>query len=220
MVTGVDDDERVVRDAWRGVAGADAASHTKRVDVGDVIDDVLARHREPHRRYHTVAHVAWVLRVVDELLRLETVPDPPAIRVAAIFHDAVYDARHADNEARSADLAAAATTRLGWSSERSALVSRLILATAAHEAGDPGEAVLLDADLSILGADPSTYAAYVRGVRAEYAHVDADAWASGRAAVLQRFLVRPHIYATSLLRDRAELDARRNLGAELATLIP
>ena len=95
---------------------------------------------------------------------------------------------------------------------------RLILATAAHEPGDTAEAVLLDADLSILGTDPVTYERYVRGVRAEYAHVDEPAWVSGRAAVLQRFLDRPHIYATDLVRDRSEARARHNLTRELAEL--
>jgi predicted metal-dependent HD superfamily phosphohydrolase len=210
-VAGVDDHERVVRDAWRAVAGTDGATV-------ETVDDVIARHREPHRRYHTVAHVAWVVRIVDELLDIEPVPDPDAVRVAAIFHDAVYDPRHADNELRSAELAAAATAKLGWQAERAAAVSRLILATAAHEAEGPDEAVLLDADLSILGTDRSTYEAYVRGVRAEYVHVDDQAWASGRASVLRRFLDRPHIYATTLLRDRAEPAARRNLTAELGAL--
>ena len=67
-------------------------------------------------------------------------------------------------------------------------VARLIELTAGHEV-DPADiagAVLLDADLAILGADPGEYQHYVNGVRTEYAHVDdemADRTGPGAAAL-------------------------------------
>ena len=74
---------------------------------------------------------------------------------------------------------------LGWEGDRRRAVGALIEATAGHEATDePDRAVLLDADLAVLGSEPSAYQAYVTGVRVEYAHVDSEAWSVGRAAVL------------------------------------
>src|SRR5215207_4462890 len=70
-----------------------------------VLDDLLTRHREAHRRYHTLSHVAHVLRAVAELLPEVEVPDPVAVRLAAWFHDAIYDPRSTVNEADSAALA-------------------------------------------------------------------------------------------------------------------
>ena len=214
------DDEAVVRRVWRRLGGDDPT-----------IDAVLARYREPHRRYHTVVHLARVVRDVDELLHTEpTVGDPDAVRAAAVFHDVVYDPRASDNEARSADLAVDRLTGLGWSAERTAHVRDLVMATAGHETpagsgptGDPTEdptavAVLLDADLAVLGTSPAVYQAYVRGVRDEYRHVDDDGWRQGRAAVLRTFLDRPRIYRTPTMYDRAERRARANLAAELASL--
>jgi predicted metal-dependent HD superfamily phosphohydrolase len=206
----VDGDERVVRDAWRQLGGGDV-----------VIDDVLARHREPHRRYHTVAHVAWVLRVAEELLTSGAVDDADAdaVRIASIFHDVVYDPRANDNEFRSAEIAGGAAVALGWSAARAERVRGLVLATAEHEPVGGSESVLLDADLSILGAPADVYRTYVRGVRAEYDHVDDEGWRVGRSAVVRRFLDRPSIFATTTMRARAEQRARANLEAELTTLV-
>jgi predicted metal-dependent HD superfamily phosphohydrolase len=185
------------------------------------LEEVIGRHREPHRRYHGVRHVTWVVRPVKELARQEPVSDLDAVVAAAFFHDAIYRPRAADNEAASADLAARVLAELQWSPSRAARVGDLIRATADHDAAaDPDRAVLLDADLAVLGSDPAAYQAYVTGVRAEYAHVtDAD-WRTGRAAVLRRFLARPAIYATATARDRWERRARANLVAELAALDP
>ncbi len=78
--------------------------------------------------------------------------------------------------------------------------------------------MLLDADLAVLGADPAAYAAYVSGVRHEYAHVDDGAWRVGRGRVLEGFLAAEAIYRTPTARDWWESHARANLAAELATL--
>ena len=188
-------------------------------------DDLLARHREPRRRYHTAVHVMWVLRHVDELVTAELVDtgiDAPAVRAAALFHDAVYDPRSSTNEADSAVLAVGALVPLGWAQERLDLVAALILGTAGHDpdvaAADPAAAVLFDADLAILGSSPAEYQAYVIGVRSEYAHVDDAGWRSGRRAVLQTFLGRDPIFATVTMRTARERRARANLAAELAGL--
>ncbi|MEZ5257457.1 MAG: hypothetical protein R2705_11360 [Ilumatobacteraceae bacterium] len=93
----------------------------------------------------------------------------------------------------------------------------MILDTCTHDATTPAGAVLLDADLAILGADPATYETYVRLVRREYAHLDAAAWRRGRLAVLESFLARPVLFHTAWGRRR-DRRARGNLGAERRAL--
>jgi len=189
----------------------------------DLFEGLLARHREPHRRYHTATHVMWVVRHVRHLLAASPADavasvDAEAVLLAALFHDAVYDPACADNEAVSAALAVRAADALAWASERQATVERLVLATAGHAPSAPDEAVLVDADLAILGAEPKDYAAYVQGVRVEYRHVPDDQWRTGRAAVLQRFLDATPLFHTEVMHHERESRAKANLAAELATL--
>jgi len=214
----VHDDEQIIRAAWRSVVAHGTATKHRARD--DLLEAVLARHREPHRRYHTVTHVAWVVRHVDELAVAERIAGTAVLHLAAIYHDAVYNPRASDNEAVSAALARTVGNEVGWETADLDHVERLILATAGHAiiGGDRAAAVLLDADLAILGAEPSAYLAYVAGVRFEYAHVDDDGWRTGRAAVLQHFLDREHIYLTPAMRSAREHRARANLSAELAGL--
>lgn len=207
-----------LRRVWRRLAG-DHHDH--------LLDHLLALHRQSGRHYHGVTHVMWVTRHAGDLLRAATAETDPieadeidgdAVRLAALCHDAVYDATRHDNEARSADLAERTAHELGWPEPRRATVHRLVTATAAHSPASADEAVLVDADLAILGSSPAEYDAYVHGVRREYAHVDDASWRTGRAAVLQRFLDAPHIFTTPTMREAREARARANLTAELAQL--
>lgn len=179
---------------------------------------VVARYAEPHRRYHGTRHLAHVLAEVDRLLPGSGVEDPEAVRLAALFHDAVHDPRSSTDEEDSASLAREVLTGIVPPATVDA-VARLVLATASHAPAAPDEAVLIDADLAVLASDPATYDAYVAGVRAEHAHVDDASWRTGRARVLRSFLARDRIFSTAGM-ARSEADARRNLEAELATLDP
>lgn len=191
--------------------------------VGDdaVLTGLLRRHRERHRRYHTLDHVVAVVRHVGELATVEPVDDLGALVAAAWFHDAVYEPRSPANERASARLARRDLTKLGWTSDRADAVAAMIEGTAHHTApSDVDTAILFDADLAVLGASPAAYATYVAAVRAEYAHVDDDAWRAGRADVLDAFLGRERIYSTSSGFERWESAARANLAAEVDELRP
>ena len=176
--------------------------------------DLVDRHGEPHRHYHTITHVAAVLDALDELGAGRTE------RLAAWYHDAVCDPTASDNEARSARLAATVLPGLGVDDRTVTEVARLVELTRTHDpAGDDtAGAALVDADLSILGADERTYDAYAAGVRAEYAHVPDDLWRAGRPAVLRSFAARPALFHTATARACWEAPARANLARELAAL--
>ena len=176
--------------------------------------DLLARYREPHRAYHDERHLAEVLVALDALTRAAA---PPAVLLAASWHDAVYDPRTTDSEERSALLAERELPPLGLGAGE---VARLVRLTSTHDPAreDGAGALLCDADLAVLAAAPQRYAEYAAGVRAEYAHVAAEAFRAGRAAVLRTLLDRPAVYATAAGRERWEAAARRNLAAELVAL--
>jgi predicted metal-dependent HD superfamily phosphohydrolase len=181
---------------------------------------LLDRWREPQRHYHTVEHLGAVLHVVDGSAGSAARPD--LVRLAAWFHDAVYDPRAAGdtNERASADLAVRTLRTLGVPATAAGEVARLVLLTVEH-AADPADrdgALLCDADLAVLGAPAPEYDAYAAAVRREYAHVPDEAFRAGRAAVLRRLLGLPALYRLPHLRAALGERAAANLRRELAAL--
>ncbi|QHC30074.1 HD domain-containing protein [Streptomyces sp. HF10] len=189
-------------------------------DAVPYADNLLGRWQEPQRRYHTPAHLTAVLDHVD---LLEThAADPDVVRLAAWFHDAVYLPERSENEERSARLAERALSEAGVERARVAEVARLVRLTVTH---DPAEddrdgQVLCDADLAILAAPPSAYAAYTAEVREEYHFVPDDAFRQGRSDVLRQLLALPRLFHTPYGREHWEATARYNLAAELEMLSP
>lgn len=183
-------------------------------------DSLAARHCEPGRHYHGMAHVEALLKWLDQSRDL--VSDPRAVEAAIWFHDAVYDARSKLNEADSAQLARRELGALGWPELAIRKVEQMVLATSGHvlpdSVADEDTRLFLDLDLSILGQPPQVYAAYSAAVRAEYAWVDEPSYRDGRRKVLQAFLQRPAIYNTGRWREAWEARARANLQQELEQL--
>jgi len=182
--------------------------------------EVLAAYAEAARRYHTAEHVAEVLAEVDDLADLA--PHPEAVELAAWLHDVVYDVDAAPgaNEASSAGWARARLPVLAVPEPIVARTARLIRLTSTHLVGpdDADGAVLLDADLWILGSSPARYRRYAREVRAEHPSVDDEGWQAGRSAVLEDLARRPRIYATDRAHAARDGRARQNLAWELAAL--
>jgi len=199
---------------WEHLLPGVVPSGTDPAAIAEAGSDLLRRWSEPHRRYHDVEHLATVLSIVDEL------EAPAEIRLAAWYHDAVYDPRSADNEERSARLAVDALTALGVAPNQVDEVARLVRLTLGHEVrdGDVNGALLCDADLAVLARSTDGYDRYAAAIREEYAHVPEEAFRAGRAAVLRHLLDLPAVYRLPRLRDRWEEPARANLRRELDAL--
>lgn len=191
--------------------------------IGEALKTELsALYHQPGRHYHGMAHIEALLALLRE--HRAELSDPEAVEAAIWFHDAVYDSRRSDNEARSAALAAERLSSRITPARLSRIVA-MIDATATHTLpalrgrGARGDAAFfLDMDLSILGAPRGTFDSYEAAVRREYAWVDDKAWRSGRAAVLRKFLARPRIFHTEAFRQRYEAAARGNIERSIAAL--
>jgi predicted metal-dependent HD superfamily phosphohydrolase len=184
--------------------------------------ELSALYRQPGRHYHGLAHIEALLALLRE--HRAGLADPQAVEAAIWFHDAIYDSRRSDNEARSAALAAEKLSPRVEVTRLSRIIA-MIEATATHtlpglddEAANRDAALFLDMDLSILGTPKSVFDSYEAAVRREYAWVDDKAWRSGRAAVLRKFLARPRIFHTEAFRERFEAPARTNIARSIAAL--
>jgi len=193
--------------AWTTVAGTSQESL-------DCWAALLGRWTEPHRRYHGIGHLSAVLLFVDEYAT--HADDPDAVRLAAWYHDAIYDPRASDNEEGSAVLAETELAAIGQPRDRIEEVARLVRLTTGHDpaAGDRNGELLNDADLLVLSSPREAYVAYVNAIREEYAHVSDADFRAGREAVLGALLEFPRLYRLGSLAPLEDA-ARRNITAEL-----
>ena len=182
-----------------------------------------AAYATPPRMYHSIAHVDAVLADVDLVEAGTGWSQPREVRLAAAYHDAIYDAARSDNEARSADLARAHIARWmpgeGLDVDR---IAQLIELTARHGridaaalAGDPApqDALhFLDCDMAVLGAPPAVFDAYHRGIAAEYrGHVPGWLFKINRKRFLKALLARERIFMSDFMHTRLDGQARINL---------
>ncbi len=184
--------------------------------VNELFGLLEAAHTETGRHYHTDIHIADCLNQFEGVRSLAA--RPAEVEAAIWFHDAIYDPRRTDNEERSAAWAHSVLTTAGAAVSTIERVAGHILATKTHETADPDAALLLDIDLSILGAQPQEFAAYDAAIRREYHWVADEAYRTGRAQLLRAFLARPYIYQTATFRDQYEAQARHNLNRKLEEL--
>jgi predicted metal-dependent HD superfamily phosphohydrolase len=178
---------------------------------------LIACWSEKHRHYHTLKHLG------ECLARFAAVRGdaqrPAEVELALWFHDAFYDPRRDDNELLSANWARSSVLQAGLPPDVADRVHALVMATR-HDAvpGDSDAQLLVDVDLSILGATPERFDEFDEQIRAEYAHVPDEAFRQGRGNVLNGFLARPRLYGTAYFHALLERQARDNLQRALARL--
>lgn len=176
------------------------------------------------RVYHTLPHIGQVLKGITYLVASMDTPlahlQHLALNLAGWFHDVIYDPRRNDNEEQSAQWMTRELQFLRIPTPIMTQTQHLILTTRSHEAhaDDLPAQILLDADLSILGAPADVYARYATAIRQEYAFVPEDAYRARRRTVLERFLSRPKIFHTPPAVAQLEIQARLNLTEEIRAL--
>jgi len=194
---------------WRELGAREAPAKT--------YDQLLAAYAEPQRHYHTRQHLD---ECFTQLAAASALAEHPAeVALALWFHDAIYDPKRHDNEAKSADWARSVALGAGVGDAIAGPVHKLIMATR-HEAVPQGrdEQVLVDVDLSILGAPPARFDEYEEQVSQEYAWVPQPVYREKRKLILESFLARPSLYSTAPFRERLEARARANLARSIARL--
>lgn len=207
--------------AWQAVC-AELAPRAARADIDRCGDDLIRRWSQPHRRYHTARHLTEVLAALADIGSVDRLQprDLAVARMAAWFHDAVYDPSTPDgNEAASAKLAGAALARLGVDAAMVDLVAGLVRASADHAGmpDEPAARAFHDADLWILAAPTDRFDEYCEQVRSEYRHVPLAAFRIGRAEILTRLAASGRIYRTVAALPW-ETRARDNISRELDRL--
>jgi predicted metal-dependent HD superfamily phosphohydrolase len=206
-------------DAWRCAVHELGGDSEHAAGSGAELERAYA---SPSRSYHATGHILQVLRDSVALATecgLDSTETATVI-AAGCAHDVVYLGHAGEDERASAEWARQALSAAGLPASLSNRVAELVLMTIEHHAepSDLAAAVLLDADLAVLGSEPGVYGSYLASVRQEYSQVSEADWRTGRARVLHALSNREQLYLTMAGRRRWSQSARRNIQTELAAL--
>lgn len=162
-------------------------------------------------------HLEECFAKLDEIRALAE--HPAEVHVALWFHDAIYDPRRDDNEARSAEWARSSVAAAGVPAVVAGKIGDLVLATRHSALPRAIDAkIVVDVDLSILGAGCARFDEYEAQIREEYAFVLQPDYRRQRTTILEGFWSRPTIFSTKAFIERYEQQARTNLERALARL--
>lgn len=145
--------------------------------------DVINLYEEPHRFYHTLAHIEDVLKQLQEADLLKH----DELFLAAVFHDIVYNPRSTNNEEDSADYFLNAAKSSGLTNDQKAHIKQLILDTKTHKPTVPFSEEFIKADLAILNASFDKLITYEKQIFKEFQFVDYKEYKVKRVEVLKHF---------------------------------
>ena len=178
---------------------------------------LLDAYSEKHRRYHTGEHIEAMLKHLDRVQNLAN--EACEVEIALWFHDAIYQPFSATNELDSANWATEFLSSNGVPQERIDRVYQLIMATVHNTQAKDNDALLLvDIDLSILGAQQATYSQFEKDVRYEYRLVPYFLYRKERKKILASFLERDRLYHHDFFYEKLEKQARINLANAIEML--
>ena len=144
---------------------------------------------------------------------------PSEVELALWFHDAIYDTHKSNNEERSAEWARDSALAVDLSEEQAIRIYDHVMTTRHQVVPATQDAmIVVDIDLSILGANTARFEEYEVQVREEYSWVPGIVYRRGRRKILQDFAHRERIYCTECFRIEYEARARENIARSLTRL--
>jgi len=175
---------------------------------------LFSAYSESHRHYHTLDHITACLEHLNKVKHLTN--KPAEIAMALWFHDAVYKPLSKRNERQSALWAERFLKKNNIDEACISRVCSMIMATQHHAKNSSvDESIMVDIDLSILGASSDHYDKFEHNIRKEYKRVPLILYTTKRKQLLQGFLDRAYIYNTGYFRDHFEHQARENISNAL-----
>ena len=187
-------------------------------DENDATYHVLIKaYSEKHRAYHTLDHIEACFRHLDKVY--DQAKHPHEIELALWFHDAVYKPFSSRNEEDSAYMARAFLVQNQTRADIIERICDLIILTKEHNLPSSIDGkLMLDIDLSILGASERVYAQFEKDVRREYKRIPSFVFKKKRKEILQTFIARSKIYQTDYFFARFEKQAKKNLSWAIGNL--
>lgn len=192
---------------WQHCAGEDAYA---------VWLTLKQHYQEPHRHYHTLAHLTHCLGELD--FARDHVTEFNAIEMAIWFHDIIYHYGSRDNEILSVAFfrQIAAPTMPAAFVDR---VSEFIIATQhTGEAKDASVAFVVDIDLSGFGLPWDDYLSDSDALRHEANGVSDEKYYQGKLRFLTELQRWPSLFQTTFFRNRLESRAQSNIARYSAGL--
>lgn len=210
---------RVLEQGWSALIRS-FNPHVEELQAARVFRDLTARYSEPARFYHGLPHVNDLLLLGKE--HESTLENPGLVNLSFWLHDAIYDPTSKTNEEDSEAYAREILPDLGVSSLITDQTGGFILASKTHvlppdQNDNTDLAFFIDADLSILAADPVRYELYLQQIRREYLHMDVAAGRQRRVNFLRGMLGRDRIFVSTQLAHLEE-QARQNMERELSSI--
>jgi predicted metal-dependent HD superfamily phosphohydrolase len=192
---------------WQRSSGTDA----------DAVWEKLRTHyQEPHRHYHTLAHISHCLSELD--VAKDHIEEFDATEMALWFHDVIYHYGVRDNEILSVAYFRGVAGR-GMDAAFVDRVSEFIVATQhTGAAADAAIAFLVDIDLSGFGRPWDDYLADSNALRHEADGVSDEQYYQGKLRFLDELKGWPTLYQSSFFRDRLEATAQANIARYTADL--
>jgi len=183
----------------------------------DTFNKLVKAYDEPHRRYHTAAHINACLAHLDDVKNQATHSEE--IEMALWFHDAIYKPFSKTNEKDSAEWCRQFLLHNNAQSDAIDRIVTMIEITETHNASSATDQnLMLDIDLSILGTRTEVYDQFEKDVRFEYKLVPWFIFKNNRKKILQNFLSRERIFQHDYFHQKLEQQEHLNLNRVVASL--
>jgi len=167
------------------------------------------------RHYHDLSHIENMFEQLDYVKN--EIEDMDAVCFSIFYHDIIYKVARSDNELKSALILERDLAPISF--DQVSKCKLQIEATKNHERSQfPDTNILLDLDLSILGADWEVYEEYTENVRKEFKIYPNFLYRKGRKKFLKTMLAKDQIFKTDYFTKRLEQQAIKNLKRELELL--
>jgi predicted metal-dependent HD superfamily phosphohydrolase len=229
-MTKLDETHEIIRRNWNKLL--DGVAQRKDPEATKWYGLLKSSYTEEHRAYHTLEHIAALLKEFEILE--DQFEAPKTVLAAIFFHDIVYataikdadgnltSVPAAQNEKKSARIARMALSDMGFDRAFAKRTAALINATAAHKCDDVHDKdmlLFLDMDMAILGANPQRYKEYCTQVRKEFFAYDDMSFMKGRLGYFVKpTMENPPIFKTKYYQEKLEQQARANLMQEARDL--